>query len=836
MGEERFAEISDSSVDYQPESVFLGGLSERFRRGFSRESAMRMVVATVAACALVELSTRCAHAMGWIGVPVREAFGFITLTLVCGSALYVFSLVHARKLVRHTILVGVLFLLCFEVDSIAGKLSGEQGYSLQGAFFQAHALLGQALAIAGGLCLMAGFYFALLENESVLHALNLERKRLSENIAARKHAKRALKEAHRLLELKVEQRTAELAHLNEQLRGELGERKRAEAALGLRLRYEEGLATCSHALLSGSDADDSLSRALHHLLSVAGASRVYTFENFIDERQGLCMRLMRWATLPELRPQCPPDQEIRLAYSDGLERWRIELSQGRPVEGTIEALPTCEQAVLERFGIQSLVLLPIGWEGGWRGFLGLDDVRIAHGWSRDEIRVLQTAAEMVSACKERQRAEASLLAAYDGLERRVADRTSDLTRANAQLQQEMAVRRRAEAEKARLESQLSQAQKMQAIGTLAGGIAHDFNNILASIIGYTELTLRRIDSGSPFVRNLEEILKAGNRAKELVRQILVFSRQREKEGGVVHVPLIAKDVAAQVRAMCPANIEVREDIDMEAGSVFADPVEMHQIFTNLCANAQYAMRDVGGVLAICVKPVRIETERRTALGTLQPGPHIKITVSDTGHGIDPFTIDRIFEPFFTTKGVGEGTGMGLAIVHGIVTALQGAVTVQSDSNKGTVFEVFLPQYQNGAHGVELAANETLRGNEHILVVDDEQQLVRLWTELLEKLGYRVTPCADSIEALGLFRSAPGQFDLALLDHAMPRMTGMELAKAMLEARPEMPVIVATGFSESITPEQAADIGISDFVHKPILGTDLGIAVRKALDAARNKRV
>lgn len=742
------------------------------------------------------------------------------------AAVFVFSRVHSIPSVRITLLTGVLLIMLYQVSNLLDAFPALQNNVLFGKDHLPHTLMNHFLLMTGSLLMMAALSIGLFETESVLRELDTERLRLSDQVRARRHAQRELHEAHAALERKVKLRTAELAQVNEQLRLELNERKRTEAALSLRLRYEEGLAACSQILLRETESPEALKHALQELLLYSGASRVYLCENIEEPEQGLSL----WLTLEAHDPrQCSGLGPVRMPYSGAFSRWAQLFKDGQIVSASIDSAPPEDRRWLEEHGAQAMLLVPVRWEGLWQGFLGFEDTQAAHGWSPDEIRILRTVAEMVGAYKARQRVEESLHAAYDSLERRVAERTAELTRANQQLQQEATDRRRAQAEKAQLETQLIQTQKMQAIGTLAGGIAHDFNNILASILGYTELALRKMEPDNPFRRHFQEVLQAGNRAKELVRQILLFSRQSEQERAPVYMHLLAKDILTLLEASSPPGIEIHSHIDSEAGAVLGDPVQLYQVILNLCTNAQRAMRDRGGSLELRLEPVSLDHELHTAQGHLMPGEYVRILVSDTGHGMDPGIMARIFEPFFTTRNVGEGTGMGLAIVHGIVSSLGGAIAVHSQPGKGACFEVYLPRYQS-EDSVELEGEvDAAKGCERILVVDDEPQLVALWCEVLEQYGYLPTSYHNGIEALDCFRRDPAQFDLALLDQKMPGLTGAELARELLAIRPELPIILATGFSESITPEQAREIGIRDFVLKPILGTDITIAIRKVLD-------
>jgi signal transduction histidine kinase/CheY-like chemotaxis protein len=568
---------------------------------------------------------------------------------------------------------------------------------------------------------------------------------------------------------------------------------------------------------------------------VTEASRVYIFENRADTERGLCAVLTHEAWDDRQCPDCVASPGLTLAYSEGLERWQEELSVGNFVVGTASNLPASEGVVMRQNRAQSLLLLPLGWEGRWRGFLGFDDVTRERPWGHEEIRVLRTACEMMGACKERARAEQQLLTAYDDLERRVEERTRDLRLANEQLQKEAAVRRRAEEDKVQLESELRQAQKIQAIGTLAGGIAHDFNNILASILGYSELALSRMETDNPYRRYFDEVLKASNRARELVQQILIFSRQSEAEKKAVFPHLIADEIVALLSASCPSNIEIRAEIDTETGAVLSSTVQMHQVVLNLCTNAQHAMRKTGGVLELRVEPRTLEDKLKSPMAELLPGDYCYISVADTGEGISAGTMERIFDPFFTTKSVHEGTGMGLAIVHGIVTGQGGAVLARSVPGVNTIFEVYLPRHAVTESEEEPEVTISPEGQERILVVDDEPQLVQLWGELLEQYGYQVTGFSDSLEALAHFREHKDGFDFVLMDQTMPGMTGTELARNILAERTDMPIIIATGFSDSVSPEIIREIGIRDLVYKPILGRDLTTAIRRVLDQTERPR-
>ncbi len=386
-----------------------------------------------------------------------------------------------------------------------------------------------------------------------------------------------------------------------------------------------------------------------------------------------------------------------------------------------------------------------------------------------------------------------------------------------------------------LESQLQQAQKMEAIGTLAGGIAHDFNNILAAILGYSQLSLREISEDSPLYPYLKEILKAGERARDLVKQILTFSCQSETEPIPLQPHLIVKEAIKLLRSAIPTTIEIKQHVFPDTGMIVADPTQIHQVVMNLCTNAYQAMLENGGILDITLKNVEIdEDDQVLAVSTeLKPGPHVCLTVKDTGTGINPQALEHIFDPYFTTKEKGRGTGLGLAVVHGIVGNCKGAILVESEVGKGTTFDVFFPTLKKPTH-VNGKGSETpvMGGNERILMVDDEVPIVRLEKQMLEKLGYHVEADTNSLEALKRFMDTPDKFDLLITDMAMPDMSGKHLAAEVKKIRPDFPVIVCSGFSDLIDDEKAKELRVQGFLMKPLGRDVLARTVRTVLDASK----
>ena len=390
---------------------------------------------------------------------------------------------------------------------------------------------------------------------------------------------------------------------------------------------------------------------------------------------------------------------------------------------------------------------------------------------------------------------------------------------------------------AKLEQRLRTAQKMEAMGTLAGGIAHDFNNILGAILGYSEMALDKLPEDSPVRRHLQQVFKAGNRAKELVRQILSFSRETEREHHPVRIGQILKETLKLLRASLPSNIEIRQNIFTREGQdrVLSDPTLIHQVMMNLCTNAAHAMREKGGVLEVTLTEA-VSTERfREKHPEAVVGPFLLLSVSDTGCGIDPSVLDRIFDPLFTTKSALEGTGFGLSVVRSIVESHKGVVEVLSEPAKGTTFHVYWPKMEEdrSTEKEEPPSPPPAPGNEHILMVDDEPALVQMWEERLSRLGYNVTVMNDGIEALDIFKRNPDAFNLVVTDQTMPRMTGIELSAEIMRIRPSMPIILCTGYSETVTPQDAETVGIREFLLKPLVLSDLVKAIRRVMDTDEN---
>jgi PAS domain S-box-containing protein len=395
-------------------------------------------------------------------------------------------------------------------------------------------------------------------------------------------------------------------------------------------------------------------------------------------------------------------------------------------------------------------------------------------------------------------------------------------------------RLKGEKERQRLEGQLYQLQKMEAIATLAGGIAHDFNNVLGVILGYTDLLLLEARGDANLCHQLNEVMNAAKRARDLTRQILTFSRQAEPELRPVRITGIIEETVRFLRASVPTTVEIRHRVETATDIVSCDPTKIHQVVMNLGTNAAQAMSKHGGVLEISLNSLDILPEDLPQYPGLNPGPYVKLTVSDTGHGIDGTTLERIFEPYFTTKAVGEGTGLGLAVALGVVKGHGGTITVRSEPGQGTSFNVYLPRLETPVVAESETAEPLLRAQGRVLLVDDEEALANLNGQILEHLGYEVTVATSSTTAYEIFSADPGRFDLIITDMTMPRMTGMDLAVKLTRVRPDVPIILCTGFSELITEENLRTCGVREIIMKPFLIHDLARVIGKTLEGWQQK--
>jgi|GEM_PF-1807667 len=394
-------------------------------------------------------------------------------------------------------------------------------------------------------------------------------------------------------------------------------------------------------------------------------------------------------------------------------------------------------------------------------------------------------------------------------------------------------RHRLDREKKQVERLLLQAQKIEALGTLSGGIAHDFNNLLAPMLGFAELALKDIEPGSRAESRIREVIKAATQAKNLVRQILTLSHQgfADKELSPLRLDRVIEEVLPLVRAAIPTTIDIRMKICHDDCRVLADATQIHQVILNLCTNAYHAIREADGVIEITLRHTHLgENDLKIHSLQLAEGDYLILEINDNGCGMDRETLDRIFDPYFTTKKQGEGTGLGLAVANGIVKGFGGMISVYSEPERGTSFQIYLPKVDAKVVELEPQDSELPVGTEQILVVDDQLQVGQVTCEILETLGYRSTLFSACHSAIQAFRDDPRRYDLVITDMTMPKMTGLELASRLRKCRPEIPIILCTGFSELVSEQKARASGFQRFLLKPVMMRELAFAVREVLDA------
>ncbi len=379
------------------------------------------------------------------------------------------------------------------------------------------------------------------------------------------------------------------------------------------------------------------------------------------------------------------------------------------------------------------------------------------------------------------------------------------------------------------EKEFRHAQKMQAIGTLADGIAHDFNNIIAGIIGFTEMVLEDVPADSALHRRLDFVLKGAYRGRDLARQLLAFSRRREQERKAVSMGLIINEVLPLIRASLPATIDIRQNLLIKADLVAADQAQIHQAIINICTNAAYAMREHGGVLDITLTGEDIDVHSPCMDPCLKPGPYVRLTIGDTGCGMEPELMKRIFDPFFTTKAPGEGIGLGLSVARNIIKGHEGTISVESEPGQGSFFHVYLPRIISDPSTETEGVSRTPGGKESILIVDDEELLIEMNRQRLEKLGYTVVGTTRGTEALEMFRNEPDKFDLVITDYTMPHMIGTELAEEIHRIKPGTPIILCSGLNEPVPAGRLKEIGIQEFFVKPVGKNEFAKLIRRVLD-------
>lgn len=392
-------------------------------------------------------------------------------------------------------------------------------------------------------------------------------------------------------------------------------------------------------------------------------------------------------------------------------------------------------------------------------------------------------------------------------------------------------RNRIEKERNDLQERFQQSRKMEAIGTLAAGIAHDFNNILAPIIGYAELTMSQADADPAVQKYQHHILQAALRAKELIQQVLAFSRKGDEVIKPVTVKIILKETLKLIRASLPSNIDIVESIGSK-GVVLSSPTHIQQVVMNLCSNAGHAMKENGGLLKVELADEVLSEKLADKYADLPPGPYVKLSVGDTGYGIPPEILQQIFDPYFTTKEKGEGTGLGLSMVHGIVKDCGGEILVDSEPGKGTTISVYLPAAPGTGEEERKMSKATPGGSEKILVVDDEKIILLMYNNFLGRLGYSVTTRISSVEALEAFKGNPDAYDLVITDMMMPDMTGDKLAEEISKCRPDIPIVLCTGYSDHIFTKKVEGMAVDALMMKPLIMSDLAVKIRELIDKGR----
>ncbi|MGD8241931.1 MAG: response regulator [Desulfobacterales bacterium] len=587
----------------------------------------------------------------------------------------------------------------------------------------------------------------------------------------------------------VRSKTRELSAKNQALSDEIIQRRQAEATLSRQKEYLGALHDTALGLIRRLDLDELLQALVKRagLLLSASDGFIYLYEK---ELKALVLKAGIGAFDDAIGSQILPGQ--------GLVGRVYET--GEPVG--VDDCPHWPHRLVKPVSadIRCVLAVPLRPGRGFSGVLGFASRQTRPHFDADEKRILAQFAELAAIA---------------------IDNAYLYTR----LQQELVERRR-------MEDKLLQAQKMEAIGTLAGGIAHDFNNILGAIIGYTEISIDDLREDASVRPNLEQVLQAGNRARDLVKQILAFSRKSNTDHELTNLVPITKEVLKLLRASLPSTIEIQSRVPADISMIMADPIQMHQVIMNLCTNAAHAMEAGGGRLDVELAEVEISAEECRRFPEVGSGNYVQLIVRDNGHGIDPTIVDRIFDPYFTTKEIDKGTGMGLAVVHGIVTSQKGCIRVRSQIDQGAEFEILFPAAQKQVAGECRFDTPPIRGNERVLFVDDEPALAQLGKSMLERLGYEVRACTSSIEALEAFHLDPGRFDILVTDLTMPDMTGIHLAQKLRALRHHLPVVVCTGYSEQMTPEYARSLGINGYLYKPLVLSALSLEVRAALDECR----
>ncbi len=588
----------------------------------------------------------------------------------------------------------------------------------------------------------------------------------------------------------VRKKTNSLELVNAELSLEIKERKQVEEALQQELDLNTSLAEVSGKMIFSSGSIALVSHVvLDKILQLTGSE--HGFVGSIDPASGNLVAVALTEMWKDSLPSPETDQwVISRPQPDGAHPtlWGHSMNTKIPlISNDPHTHPVAQESPPRPTPLRNFLSVPVLFEGDLVGQLGL--ANSIDPYTQQDIDSLTRFADLWALAVKQQRDSN---------------------------------------DKASLQEDLRQAQKMEAIGTLAGGIAHDFNNILTALLGYGELALDTLPEKNQAADCVGKMLTAGERAKELVQKILAFSRHGESVFQPVYVQKILTEALALLRASIPANIEIRQDISAECGPVNADPTQIHQVVMNLCTNGYQAMQEKGGQLTISLQETDVSPNQSTSLLELPPRSYVQLKISDTGPGMDETTLKRIFDPYFTTKEVGKGTGMGLAVVHGIIKGHQGNIIVRSNPDQGTVFTISLPRTENPVANPEEFAPEDLLhwGSERILFIDDEKDIVEMSKIRLSRFGFSVTGFEDSREALSFFQDRPEDFDLIITDMAMPFLTGKDLAQKVFELRADMPIILCSGFSEQVNRKTALEMGFKDYLAKPVGKFQMVAAIRK----------
>ncbi len=595
---------------------------------------------------------------------------------------------------------------------------------------------------------------------------------------------------------------------------DITERKRAEEALQRSEGRFKLLSDTAWRLLATDNPQGIVNELCRAVMAHLDCQ---AFFNFLVEEEGRRLRLNTYAGIPEEEARKIERLDFGVAVCGCVAR------DGFPILAQdIFHIPDRRTDFVKSNGIQAYACHPLKIEGRLIGTLSFG-TKTRSTFSPDDLALMRTVTDQVAIAMERMALIRELQSSRDELDLRVQQRTAELARANAELQAEIVRREKAE-------EQLRQSQKMQAIGTLTGGVAHDFNNILGAIVINSEMVLWDLPEASRLRHNMDMILQSGLRGKDLVRQMLLFSRKSEKKQEVLSLTPLIKETFKLLRSSIPTTIQMKLQLETETDSVYADPTQIQQVILNVCTNAAYAMRGKTGSIDMSLQTITFGLTD-VPEPDMQPGAYLVLSVKDTGSGMDQETMKRIFEPFFTTKPAGEGTGLGLSVVYGIVKSHKGNITVYSEPGRGSIFKIYLPKAEAFAPAQAETAKPIPRGKERILLVDDEEFIVHSVRDMLDNLGYKVTPLMDSREALTVFSLDPSQFDLVITDQTMPFMTGEDLGKEMICLRSDIPIILCTGYSDLISSERAVALGFRAFVMKPFTVREAAEVVRKVLDAA-----